>query len=223
MLTPEERRLAQVAFYCGPGALVDEGWTTEMVGAFITRPEVQDVWTLLKREFDIHEGLRARAKHAALRNMHRMIDPASAVIAESLAGPEYARNENGTIQTDARGNPVLRRAAITPLQLRAAELVMESAGVHDPRVRGDAASDPSLKLLFASAEEHIITLEDDPSHTSEKQRSISRERVRNAIERLTPRLVAARSVVKRGLGLDPATEGTEAKIKRKKSRAEKAG
>ena len=225
MLTADERRLAQTAFYCGPAVLLEDGWSTEAVAAFVQRPDVQEVWTLLKREFDIHEGLRARAKHAALRNLHRMIDPASAVVAQAMAGPEYVRDDHGHISTDVRGNPLIRQAAITPVQLRAAELVLEGAGVHDPKVRGDAASDPSLKLLFSTAEEQLITLDDDPANETEEQRALSRERIRNAFERLTPKLIAARSIVRRGLNLDPATEGTEFKVKRKRkrSRARKEG
>lgn len=223
MLTDQERRLAILTSYLGPAVLIEEGWTTDAISTFIARSDVQDVWKLLKREFDIHEGLRARTKHAALRNLFRMIDPASAVVAQALAGPEYRRDERGNIVTDPRGNPLLVTAEITPTQLRAAELVLESAGVNDHRVRGDAATDPSLKLLFSITDERTVEIEDDPEHSTEEQKALTRERMRIAIERLAPRLLAARSVVKRGLGLDPATETTVAKVKRKKRRGTKAG
>lgn len=223
MLTEQERRLATLTSYLGPAVLIEEGWSTEAIAAFIARQDVQDVWKLLKREFDIHEGLRARAKHAALRNMFRMIDPASAVLAQALAGPEYRRDEKGNIVTDPSGKPLLVTAEITPVQLRAAETVLESAGVRDHRIRGDAATDPSLKLLFSVSDERTVSIEDDPEHDTDEQKSLTRERMRIAIEKLAPRLLAARSVVKRGLGLDPATETTVAKVQRKKRRGKKAG
>lgn len=223
MLTDQEHRLAVLSSYLGPAALIEEGWSPDAIAAFISRQDVLDVWKLLKREFDIHEGLRARAKHAALRNLFRMIDPASAVVAQALAGPEYRRDERGNVVTDPRGTPLLVTAEITPTQLRAAELVLESSGVRDHRIRGDAATDPSLKLLFSISDERAVEIEDDPEHSTEEQKALTRERMRTAIERLAPRLIAARSVVKRGLGLDPATETTVAKIKRKKRRGTKAG
>lgn len=220
-LTDEDKRLAKAVFHQGPSALVDEGWSWERIQAFQQNPDVLDIWMLLKREFDIHEGLRARAKFTAARNINKMIDPASAVIAQALAGPDHVRDARGIIQRDALGRPMLRNAEPTAAQIRAAEFILEGAGIRDHRIIGDSASDPSLKLLFASSEEEKLAVEDDPLATNDEQRSLSRERVRNAITRLTPRVVEARAVVKKATGIDPATETSTAKLRKQRGKRAK--
>lgn len=219
-LTKSEQQLAHAAFYRGPEVLLQEGYTREAAASFAERTDVQEYWLALKREYDIHEGLRARSKFAALRNMHAMIDPASAVLMQALAGPEYLRDQRGIIQRDAEGRPMLVNAEITQRQLRAAQFVIDSVGVADHRVQGDAASDPSLKLLFASADEGAVVLEDDPLLETEEQRALSRERMRNAIFRLAPRMVEAHAKVRTGLGL---AEPPKKKGKRKHHRGKPKG
>lgn len=218
-LTTEERRLAKAVFHQGPTVLVDEGWSWERIHRFTQDEEVLEIWTLLKREFDIHEGLRARGKFTAIRNILKMVDPASAVLAQALAGPEYARDQQGRILRDALGRPMLLQAEVTPTQVKAAEFILEGAGVRDHRIMGDPASDPSLKLLFAANADEKVAVEDDPLATTEEARALSRERVRNALLQLTPRVVEAREVMKKATGIDPATETSVAKLK--KHRAEK--
>lgn len=223
-LSESEKRLAHAAFYQGPEVLLGEGWSREGVVAFADRKDVQEYWLLLKREFDIHEGLRARSKFAALRNLHRMIDPASAVLMQALAGPEYARDQAGHIMRDATGRPMLVHAEVTSRQLRAAQFIVDSIGVGDHKIQGDAASDPSLKLLFASTDEATITLEDDPLNTTEEARALSRERVRNAMYRLSPRLIEAHAKVRTGLGLSPTKgTGTKRRVKKGARRGKKEG
>lgn len=213
-LTPEEKRLAQAVFHQGPALLFEEGWSRDRIAEFSQNADVQDVWQLLKREFDIHEGLRARGKFIAIRNLNRLIDPASAVLAQALAGPEYVRDKNGTIQRDAQGRAMTVEAEMTPTQLRAAAFVLEGAGLHDHRILGDPASDPSLKLLFAASDEDKTEVEDDPLAQTDEARALSRERVRNAITRLAPRIIDVRAKVKQVTGVDPATDTSVAKLKK---------
>lgn len=222
VLTDGERELAVRAFYQGPDALLSEGYTPEQTAAFIEREDVQVVILLLKRELDIHEGLKARAKFKFTRNLHRLIDGASAVIANGLAGPVYSRDAQGHVLRDAKGHPILRHAEPTRTQLRAAKLVMDGVGISDYRIRSDAATDPSTKLLFHTTEEEAFAVETDPMFETEEDRALSRERVRNAIEALVPRLTAARGKAKATLGIDPAEESTTAKLRRVKRSKKKA-
>lgn len=220
MLTEQERRLARAAFYQGPEVLLNEGWTKDGVAAFAEREDVKEFWLLLKREYDIHEGLRARSKFAALRNLHAMIDPAGAILAQALAGPEYMRShKTGEVLLNANGKPRLVNSEITSRQLNAAKFVHRAVGVGDHHLVGDAASDPSLKLLFASAEEDAVILEDDPLLQTEEARALSRERVRNALLRLSPRVIEAHAKVRTGLGLDTQTK----RAKKHKKAARRGG
>lgn len=224
-LTANEKRLAHAAFYRGPEVLLSEGYTRDSLAAFAERKDVQEYWLQLKREYDIHEGLRARSKFAALRNLHAMIDPASAVLAQALAGPEYLRDQRGIIQRDAQGRPMLVHAEVSQRQLHAARFVIDSVGVSDHKIQGDAASDPSLKLLFASAEEDATVLDDDPLLTTEEQRALSRERIRNALFRLSPRVIDAHVKVRTGLGLEAPKKTPKAKraVKKGAHRGKKEG
>jgi len=215
MLTADEAHLAEQAFYQGPAVLLDSGLSEDEVREFIAREDVQLRFLLLKREYDIHEGLKARAKFKFVRNLHRLIDGASAVIANGLAGPQYARDKDGNILRDGKGRPVLQHTEPTRTQLRSAKLVMDGVGVADWRLRGDSATDPSTKLLFHATEGEVVTIEHDPAHESEEDKALSRERVRNAIEALIPRLTEARGRVKDEIGIDPATESTAAKRKKR--------
>lgn len=215
-LLPEEETLAEQAFYQGPAVLLEAGFTPEQAREFVERDDVQLKLLLLKREFDIHEGLKARAKFQLTRNLHRLIDGASAVLAQAIGGPVYARDASGHILVDAAGRPIMTRAEPSRSQLRAAKLVMDGVGVLDWRIRGDAATDPSTKLLFHTAEERTVEIEFDPMHVTEEARALSRERVRNAIESMTPKLTEVRETVKKSVGIDPASESAASKRKRKK-------
>lgn len=199
-MTDEERALVQRAFFQGPSALIDEGLSPEAVRAFMDRADVQAEYELLQREFQIHEPLSARAKFVATRNLHRMIDPASAILGMALAGPEYARDAHGNILRDGAGRPILRQAEPTRAQMAAAKMVMEGVGVGDHKVETTPAADANVSTIFSRARE--VVLENDPTQESEEERALSRERVRNAIMRLSRRLPEARERAGEALGMD---------------------
>lgn len=192
MLEEFERQLVKDAFFQGPAALLEAGMSPEDIRAFLERDDVQTEALALKRELDHHDQLKARAKFYVRRSLHRLVEPALSVLALSLAGPEYLRDpKKGTIMRDSRGNPMLKNAEPTAVQMKAVDTVLHGVGLHDFRINPEPGADNQVHLLFKAAEEpRTVDIED--GSLTEKERVLARERVRTAIDRLAPRLPAAR-------------------------------
>jgi len=225
VLTEEEKSFTHRAFYRGPAAFTDEGWDAQELRAFLEREDVQYELALLKREFDLNDGFNARAKVAARRGLHQLLDAALAVTALGLSGPEYQRDKKtGTVCRDARGLPILINPEITRSQQWAADKVLNGAGVHDFRIGSDPGIDNNVDLLFKKAETPR-TVDTTQLGQSDAERTLSLERVRTAIDKLSQRLPAARErfreefaeIVKDGRGGKRKTKKRVAKKAKKKA------
>lgn len=194
-LSDSEANLVLLAFYQGPQALVQARMSEEQIRAFIERPEVQAELARLKREFDLHEGLRARAKFAATRAVHALVEPASTVLLSALIGPRYSKDKKGNYLRDANKRLIVDEPEPTKGQLRTAWLIMRGAGIENDRVRGDPSTDPNTKLLYSGTNAAAFQLPDDPLYETEEARAASRERIRNTIEALAPRVIEGRARV----------------------------
>jgi hypothetical protein len=220
-LSEEEAALVKVAFFEGPAALIEAGIPAEAVRAFFEREDVQYEMGVLKRELDHHDALQARAKFVARRNLHRLIDPATAVITMALAGPQYQRDKKtNTVLRDSRGNYMVEQPEPTKVQLDAAKTVMQGVGINDFRISADPGSDNQLDVLFRKSEE-ARTVDYQVLGQSEEERVLARERVRTAIARIAPRLPAAREEFREQF--QEAMNGGGGKRKAKKKTAKKAG
>lgn len=191
-LSEEEATLIKIAFFEGPSALIEAGIPEATVRTFFEREDVAYELNTLKRELDHHDALKARAKFVVRRSLHRLIDPAMAVLTMSLAGPQYHRDpKTKTVIRDSRGNFMVEQPEPTKVQVEAAKTVMQGIGLNDFRIASDPGSDNQLDLLFRKAEE-ARTVDYTILGQTEEERVLSRERVRTAISRLAPRLPAAR-------------------------------
>lgn len=195
MLTEAERSLISRTFAQGPAVLFESGYSPADVRAFLDRTDVQAQFLLLQREFDQHDGLQARTRVIARRSLARLSPHAVALLGQALAGPQYVMHTlpDGTQvpQLDANGRPILLRAEVTNTQLRAAEVILEALGVQCGKAKVQevgAGADTGVASLFKADEGAQVTVRPDPSHTSEVQRALSRERVRNVIEVLSSKV-----------------------------------
>jgi hypothetical protein len=181
-LTEHDKMLVERAFMLGPSALYDEGFTTQSIGAFFLRAEIQEEWTRISREFTHQETLAATTRFGMFREMSKFAQGAVATFGRGLVGPQYLRDpKTNVIQVDARGNPMMIDPGITPIQLRCAEAVVDRLGLesgtkHDAHVSGMAPD-----TLFKSISDADTRLEEDPELKTDEQRSLSRERIRNVI------------------------------------------
>lgn len=229
-ISEEDKRLAHLAFYEGPSALIEEGYAPGQLRVFFDREDVQFELALLKREYDLNEGFNARAKFMARRQLRRMVEPAMAVVLQSLAGPEYVRDpKTGNVMRDSRGYPLLKNPEVTNGQRWAVEKILDSAGLSDFRIKGDSGIDNNVELLFKKAESPR-TIDMKPLGQTPEEQTVARERVRTAIEKLIPRLPAAREtfeaefteIVRDGRGgRRTATKKRTAKKKATKKKARK--
>jgi hypothetical protein len=193
-LTSAEQALIRNAFYQGPAALLEHGFSAEDMTAFLRRPEVIREINLLNKEYEEQGSFHDRTKFTARRSLARLLNGATAVLARGLAGPVYRRDPDGNIMLDNRGNPILRDPEPTSGQIQSAKEVFNQLGVSDER--GIAArafgSDVNVTLMLQAAEE-TAKLSEDPNLVTEEQRSLSREKVRNAIDILKPLADKARA------------------------------
>lgn len=197
MLTSTERDLIARAFANGPSVLLEEGYSQEDVQKFCARPDVAAHFALLDREMDLRQELEERTRHSARRQLARLSPGAVAIVAQALAGPQYLTYKTAeghtAIQTDAAGKPVMLRAEVTPTQVRAAEVIMETLGIPYGRAKNEAAPGVGSKvgMLFKVADADAMSVvADDPAYDNDAQRCLSRERVRTVIA------VLSRDVVK---------------------------
>lgn len=214
-LTEEEVTLVKIAFFEGPAALIEAGVPPEAVRTFFEREDVQYELADLKRELDHHDALKARAKFVVRRSLHRLIDPAMAVLTMSLAGPQYYRDPKlKTVIRDSRGNFMVIQPEPTKVQIDAAKTVMQGVGLNDFRISSDPGSDNQLDILFRKSEEARTVDYTDLGQT-EEERVLSRERIRTALSRLAPRLPAAREEFREQFRATVVNGGKRRKAKKK--------
>lgn len=213
-LTEDEVTLVNLAFFEGPSALVEAGMTTEVARVFFERDDVQSELGILKRELDHHDALKARAKFFTRRSLHRLIDPATAVLTMSLAGPKYVRDKKGVVQRDSRGNFMVMQPEPTNVQVQAAKTVLSGVGLNDFRIASDPGSDNQLDVLFRRTEE-ARNVDYEVLGQTEEERILSRERIRTAISKLAPRLPAARKEFREQFKETLTNGGGKKKVKKK--------
>ena len=233
MLTEAEQNLVQRIFARGPAALMEGGYTEAQAKAFLEREDVRAHILLLEREMDHAEKLEARQRRITRRSLDRLSDGAVAVLGQALAGPRYLTVEDEKtkqvqVQRGANGKPIIASPEPTPIQLRAAELILESQGVQKQKGKNDAPStDVSVEVLFKGDVDKAVEIGDDPAHTEAVQHALARERVRTVIDILAQKVPELHNNLRRNLGL-PAPEEeikpVEAKVRpaRKKKTKKKA-
>jgi len=217
-LTEQEKNIVRRAFSMGPAALLDDGYTWANIGDFLARPDVKAELELLQSEFNNQDALLTRSKFVAKRQLARFAQGAVAVLGQALAGPVYARDNKGNILMDAQGRPIMQSAPPHEMQYNAATQILNRLGV-DTDKPADRAGDMNVQLLFKSGEASAkVQITTDPALLTSEEQALSRERVRNAFEKLAKRLPEAQAKIKAALG-NPQPEEAAAKKPKKKSKA----
>lgn len=223
VLTAEERTLTQRAFMQGPAALFEAGLDKTGVLEFLEREEVREHYDLLNREFRHQEVMSAANKWGLGRQLTRLGDGAVAILANAMVGPEYARDQQGHILTDARGHPILRQAEVSLVQLRAAEGVLDRLGVDLGRSQREKSAGLDADILFRQMQEVQVKIEDDPDLEKEEQQALSRERVRNVIEIMKDAIPNVRQRLMKELGYDVGKNNGKKQTKKPKKKPRKKG
>lgn len=216
-VTPDERELIHRAFMQGPAALVEHGYDDEQARAFLTRPEINDEFEMLVREFGHQDTLFALNEFGLKRQLVRLAPGAVAVLGQALAGPVYARDDDGNVLLDAMGRALIRVAAPTPDQIHAATQVLDRVGVDGNKLK-DGRSTLNVNVLFESQEGAKVKIVADTSLKTTEQQALSRERVRTVMEKLANKVPAARKKILKQLGLSDGKKPA----KKKKTSASKA-
>jgi hypothetical protein len=187
-LTDDERNLVHQTFMQGPSVLMEAGYVTHaQIQEFLERPDVQAEWRLLQREFDAQDAIFDRTKFGLKRQLSRLGPGAVSILAHTMAGPVYARNDNGHILTDARGHPIILSPSPTALQLTAAREVLDRVGV-EGKMEVDKGADLNIEKMCQDADSEAVSVEHDPKLLSFEERALSRERVRTVIDQIAEKL-----------------------------------
>jgi hypothetical protein len=198
VLNEQDRLWVKLYFAHGPTALLEEGFREEDMRAFLARPEVANAVELLNQEFRYQQPLLDRAKFMVRRNLAKLGPHTVAVLGQSLVGPTYARDATGAVKLDTRGRPIMLQPAPTRTQVKAAEIVLERMGVEGDLAKINLGADTNMQQAYLKPHprmEDAPKLVHDPSLVTEKERAVSRERIRNAIEALRSRLAGAKEKV----------------------------
>lgn len=232
MLTDAEQNLVQRTFAQGPAALSEQGYSEQEQEEFLSREDVRAHLLLLEREMDHTEALQLRQRRITQRSLGQLSNGAVAVLGQALAGPEYLFVEDPKqkghqiVQRGANGKPIVARPEPTPIQVRAAEVILEVQGVQQQKAKNESAAgaDVSVEVLFKGDVEAAVEIVDDPEHVKESQRALSREKVRTAIQILAHRVPELHGNLRRNLGLPPPVEEikqVEATVRAPRKKAKK--
>lgn len=189
-LTEDERALIHRAFGEGPSVLAEAGMDYPEIQKFMNRPDVQDEFRVLTREFDHQDAMNALVKFSAKKQLVKLKDTAIRVLAQALQGPEYLKI-HGAVVTDARGEPVVRNPEPTMGQRQVAMDLLDRLNVISDKQIVSAAS-VNVNILFKSQDEKKVEIQSDPKHATEEQRSLSREKIRNVIAVITAGMAKAK-------------------------------
>lgn len=217
-MTDEERALIDVVFHRGPSALIDAGYTQEAGRAFLDRSDVQVELATLGREFDNQDVINALTRFSMRRKMTVHAKRAVEILATALEGPDYLM-VGGVVCTDISGRPILRRPEPTAIQVKAAEEILDRLNVTADKQVIQAAG-VNVNILFKNEDKKEIEISTDPKHTTEEQRSLSRQRVRNAIEILAQKfpdmkMVAAKMLEMKSIPKTAVKHGAKKKAAKK--------
>lgn len=203
--------------------LVQAGYSADQVRAFFDREDVQLEMAAMDREFKHASTFNARTQYATRKSLAQLSPGAVGLLARAMAGPVYARGPSNEILRDARGFPIIREAELSPMQLRAAEIVVDAVGGKDAKMDG-YRGDVQINVLLANTKQGV-EIEHDVSATTPEQKALSRERMRNAIDRLMLKLPAVQERVQKALA-SPSTidvSATKPRVVKKRKVVSKGG
>lgn len=197
MLTEQESLLVRRLFAQGPSALFEEGFTTAQLDEFMSRAEVKRELHLLEQELKHKDILEQRSRFLTRRTMSRLTGGAVAVLGRAMQGPVYVRDNEGNILRDNEGRLRIAEAGIDRTQLDAAKTVLDTLGIGDPKVvtLQDVNVTAILRQHVDAEAKAAAVLDQDPALVKEEQRVLSRERLRNVIQKLLPDLAEARTKI----------------------------
>lgn len=226
MLTAEEQTLCRELFCQGPTVLFEQGFTPEQAMEFLKRDDVIQHLQVLERDYKNSAEYETRTRTTAKRALGKLSAGAVAILGHSLAGPQYMRNPDGSIKTDAKGKPLVQRPAPTDQQVRTAQSILGKMGVGDQRVTAAdlltvQAGEINIQVILQQAHEEskpAVALKQDPDLLTEEERALSRERIRNAIEKMMPKLQERYKAIEEEKSGKPQGKGRRKKAAAKKAR-----
>jgi hypothetical protein len=208
-VTNDERDLVQRAFMHGPSALFERGYDNKAVHDFLSRPEIVSEFEIMLREFGHQDTLFALIEFGLKRKLARLGPNAVDTLGQALAGPIYARDGDGNILTDSKNRPIIQEAAPTPEQVYAASQILDRVGVRGDKKRDAVPRD--AQVLFSKEDSSDVKLVADESNVTTEQQALSRERMRNAMERVAEKIPKAKVKIDRMLGTGNGKQPTKKK------------
>lgn len=187
MLTDEETNLVRRIFAQGPGILLDAGYTLETAPKFMERPDVKATLELLSREMAVSDVTASRTKFLGRRALAPLLNPAVATVARALLGPTYARDKNGVVLRDTKGNFQVTDPGPNGTQISAATDVLDRMNITPESKVAMLLDGGDMVMRVLPVVSSSRTLLENPQlGATEEERALARERIRNTIMSLLP-------------------------------------
>lgn len=205
MLTDQETNLVRRVFAQGPGILLDEGYTIETASTFLAKPDVQLQLSLLTKEMSVADVTGSRLKFLARRHLAGLVNPAVATLARALLGPQYARDPQGVILRDTKGNLQVTDPGPTPTMIAASDSVLDRLNVvPDAKTALILDGGDMVMRLLPAVSKAQTKLENPQLGATEEERALARERIRTTVMRLLPAVQEIKKEVDAKLAVVPA-------------------
>lgn len=205
MLSDHDRKLIHQCFLRGPRALLEAGMTREEIRDFYANPEARNYQNLLQSEHEFDAIFTARARTVTRRDLSQLAQPAAAVLARALSGPDYLfiqdHEGNEVLAIGPKGRPIIRRPEPTQTQVRAAEKVLEGLGVlfAPNKIVMELAGEANIRLDSGVSNAAIVA---HAEATTPSDRARSREKVRQFIEGIKDEIPELHRKVRVGIGVE---------------------
>jgi len=196
-MTPDEKELVELVFAHGVSALVDSGMDAAEVKKFTSRDDVQALLASLVSDYDRQSEGMERTRYVVRRAMARLGKNAMTVLRDALLGAEYVRDEQGNLITDDKGNPKIATFGPAEMQLEAARYILNNLGIkYDSETEANSRPpEVSLNILLQKIESQNVKINYGDKTMSEAEKTLARERMRNAIQRIFSKVKAGHKAV----------------------------
>ncbi len=201
-----ERELLDRFFVVGVDAFRSDGYTDDEAATFLQRPDVQSVVKTYLSNVQNTDVIDAVRQHTIRQQLAKLAPLSVNVLAKGLVGPKYSKHPDGSVMLDKHGHPKIANPEPTRNQIATARDVLDRLGVdsggastHKPAV--------NVNVLIPKSDDNLgVEIQYDSEDVDSQV--LSRERMRNAMLKLTAGAVSAghAEVRKRIQGRTDATE-----------------
>lgn len=211
-LNPNDQAAFRALFVKGPEGLMEQGWTAKQVEDFCARPDIRVMLANAVEMYNDQEQVMDRVRYYGLSRLATLLPHAIDKI-------EATMKEQRTVVNEATGEEVIVNQTPFPEEISTAIKVLDLLNVDAKRdgkvARRDLSPDHLLRKPTLTPEEIEY---DESVEGNDELEAMSRERIRNTIERMTKKKVTKKLVNSFEAKYDESAGSPKKKTTKKKSK-----